>query len=182
MPPITTTLEYLVDLPLYQHEKPYWALNTAGSNFDPSIHRSENLSFASHDKILVRDIRDLPISETPTLSREGFQVLNLHVKQPNADEHKRKHEGGTVPGGKGDDDDDENQEEAAEQGGFTFETKEDTETYMRVTASTLKQELGAEFVKCYDMRLRRNVSFQRTEYDFNDFLTVEGPAQGVHVG
>jgi len=35
-------------------------------------------------------------------------------------------------------------------------------------------------VKCYELRLRKNVLFQRAQLDLNDPLLVEGPARGVH--
>jgi hypothetical protein len=56
------------------------------------------------------------------------------------------------------------------------------EAYKRETEQLLMKALGAMHVKCYDLRLRKNVIFERTQFDLNDPLHIEGPAQGAHNG
>jgi len=54
------------------------------------------------------------------------------------------------------------------------------EAYKRETERLLTEALGATHVKCYDLRLRKNIIFQRTEFDLNNPLHTEGPARGAH--
>ncbi|KAL5323981.1 hypothetical protein ACEPPN_008524 [Leptodophora sp. 'Broadleaf-Isolate-01'] len=61
-----------------------------------------------------------------------------------------------------------------------FPTAEDVIQYREETEMLLKEKLGAEFVQCYDSRLRENVLFQRRQLDLNDLTLTEGPARGVH--
>lgn len=56
------------------------------------------------------------------------------------------------------------------------------ESYKRETEQLLIEALGASHVKCYDLQLRKNIVFQRTEFDLNDPLHTEGPARGAHNG
>jgi hypothetical protein len=64
----------------------------------------------------------------------------------------------------------------------TFTTPEAVEMYKRETEGLLIEALGATHVKCYDLRLRKNIIFQRTEFDLNNPLHTEGPARGAHNG
>lgn len=64
----------------------------------------------------------------------------------------------------------------------SFESADDVEEYKRETEGLLRDELNADFVKCYELRLRKNVPFQRNRIDLNDPLLLEGPARGVHNG
>jgi hypothetical protein len=54
--------------------------------------------------------------------------------------------------------------------------------YKSETEELLKERLGAVYAICYDHRLRKNVPYRRKQYDLNDPLLREGPAQGVHNG
>jgi hypothetical protein len=63
-----------------------------------------------------------------------------------------------------------------------FTSADAVEAYKRETERLLTEVLGATHVKCYDLRLRKNVIFQRTEFDLNNPLHTEGPAQGAHNG
>ena len=63
-----------------------------------------------------------------------------------------------------------------------FNSATDIDDYRRETEALLKEELKAEYVHCYDSRLRKNLPFQHTHIDLNDPLIVEGPARGVHNG
>lgn len=63
-----------------------------------------------------------------------------------------------------------------------FQSPDHVEAYKMETETLLRDELGAAFVKCYELRLRKNVPFQRAWLDLNDPLLVEGPARGVHNG
>ncbi|KAI9785983.1 MAG: hypothetical protein M1839_008249 [Geoglossum umbratile] len=56
------------------------------------------------------------------------------------------------------------------------------EVYKAETEQLLKERLGAVFVKCYDLKLRKNIPFYRSQFDINDPLHMEGPARGAHVG
>lgn len=64
----------------------------------------------------------------------------------------------------------------------SFESVENVEEYKIDTEIVLKKELDAVFVKCYELRLRKNVPFKRDQLDLNDPLLQEGPARGVHNG
>ena len=59
---------------------------------------------------------------------------------------------------------------------------DDVKHYLEETEDLLTDKLNAVYVKCYDSRLRKNVVFQRKEFDLNDPLLTEGPARGVHNG
>lgn len=63
-----------------------------------------------------------------------------------------------------------------------FETIPQIEAYKRETEEHLSDFLGAVFVKCYDSCLRKNVTFERSQFDIADPLLKQGPAQGVHIG
>ena len=63
-----------------------------------------------------------------------------------------------------------------------FTSAEAIEAYKRETERLLTEALGATYVKCYDLRLRKNIIFQRTEFDLNNPLHTEGPARGAHNG
>jgi hypothetical protein len=63
-----------------------------------------------------------------------------------------------------------------------FEHAEDVFTYKLETEQLLKDTLGACFVKTYHHVIRKNIAFQRTEFDINDPLHTEGVAQGAHNG
>ena len=64
----------------------------------------------------------------------------------------------------------------------TFETAEAIQAYRTETEQMLKDSLNASYVKCYDLRLRQNIQFQRSEFDLNNPLHQEGPARGAHNG
>lgn len=63
-----------------------------------------------------------------------------------------------------------------------FGALEDVARYKSETEELLRKSLGAVYVKCYDMALRKNILFNRTEYDLNDPLHTEGPVRGAHNG
>ena len=63
-----------------------------------------------------------------------------------------------------------------------FTSPEALEGYKRETERLLTKFLGAAHVKCYDLRLRENVLVQRSQFDMNDPMLVEGPARGAHNG
>ncbi|MCJ1400645.1 hypothetical protein MMC11_003853 [Xylographa trunciseda] len=62
----------------------------------------------------------------------------------------------------------------------TIKTVEDVQAYKTETEAMLRDKLDATFVKCYELRTRKNVPFQREQFDINDPLLVEGPARGAH--
>lgn len=64
----------------------------------------------------------------------------------------------------------------------SFESVDDVEVYKKETEQVLREALGAEHVKCYDLRLRKNIPFHRSEFDLNNPLHIEGPARGAHNG
>jgi len=61
-----------------------------------------------------------------------------------------------------------------------FASVQAVEAYKSETEQLLRETLGAIHVKCYDLRLRKNISFHRTQFDMNDPLHIEGPARGAH--
>ena len=63
-----------------------------------------------------------------------------------------------------------------------FTSADAVEAYKRETERLLTEALGATHVKCYDLRLRKNIIFQRTEFDLNNPLLTEEPARGAHNG
>jgi hypothetical protein len=65
---------------------------------------------------------------------------------------------------------------------LALNTREEIETYRRETEDLLREEFGAVYVKCYEVRKRENVAIQRSQMDYNDPLLVEGPAKGAHNG
>jgi hypothetical protein len=73
MPDITADFEFLADLLLYQHEKPYLALLPPSVDRDPEKERFDNLEFEVHQGIPVTDIRR---QEGFTIEECGFEVLH----------------------------------------------------------------------------------------------------------
>ena len=63
-----------------------------------------------------------------------------------------------------------------------FDSPADVRGYKSETEGLLQKEMNAIFVKCYDHRLRKNITFERNQLDLNDPLLMEGPARGVHNG
>jgi hypothetical protein len=63
-----------------------------------------------------------------------------------------------------------------------FVDPEDVQKYKRETEQLLKDSLGAVHVRCYDLALRKNIIFNRTEFDLNDPLHTEGTVRGAHNG
>jgi hypothetical protein len=63
-----------------------------------------------------------------------------------------------------------------------FASPADVRQYKIETEELLRKNLEAIYVKCYDLALRKNVSFNRTEFDLNDPLHTEGPVRGAHNG
>lgn len=63
-----------------------------------------------------------------------------------------------------------------------FSTARDVLQYRLEVDSLLTEVLAAEYVLCYDSRLRRNVPSLRREIDLNDLTLTDGPARGVHNG
>ncbi|ETI24450.1 hypothetical protein G647_03819 [Cladophialophora carrionii CBS 160.54] len=61
-----------------------------------------------------------------------------------------------------------------------FATAADTDRYRAETEQILKKRFNAERVMVYDIRLRKNDSFHRSEFDVYDPLLIEGPAKGAH--
>jgi hypothetical protein len=52
--------------------------------------------------------------------------------------------------------------------------------YMKETEALLRDTFEASYVKTYDCVLRKNIIFERTEFDLADLLHTEGPARGAH--
>ena len=63
-----------------------------------------------------------------------------------------------------------------------FASVDDVQKYKSETERMLQDVLGASFVKCYDLILRKNIPFRRSQFDVNDPLHAEGPARGAHNG
>jgi hypothetical protein len=63
-----------------------------------------------------------------------------------------------------------------------FDRADDVEQYRAETEILLEEKMGAVHVKCYDSRLRKNITFVRNALDLNDLLLTEGPARGAHNG
>jgi hypothetical protein len=63
-----------------------------------------------------------------------------------------------------------------------FETIDAINGYKKETEAHLRHALKAEFVRCYDTCLRKNVVFERSQFDITDPLLKQGLAQGVHIG
>lgn len=63
-----------------------------------------------------------------------------------------------------------------------FETPADIAAYVSETKSLLKNRFEAVHVCTYDVKLRRNITFDRQVYDVDDPLVIEGPAVGAHNG
>lgn len=63
-----------------------------------------------------------------------------------------------------------------------FDCAEDIHAYIQETERLLEETFEACFVKTYHHVLRKNIPFQRTEFDINDPLHTEGVAQGAHNG
>ena len=71
MPLLHARLDFLADIPLYQHEKPYVVLLPAHEKSDPD-QRLNNLEWEAHD-VLMTDIRG--IWDTLDIDRCGFQAI-----------------------------------------------------------------------------------------------------------
>ncbi|PVH79055.1 hypothetical protein DL98DRAFT_533408 [Cadophora sp. DSE1049] len=56
----------------------------------------------------------------------------------------------------------------------------DLAEYQLETEDMLTGHLGATFVKCYDIVMRRNIIFDETVFDLRDQMHVIGPARGAH--
>ena len=54
--------------------------------------------------------------------------------------------------------------------------------YQLETEIMLTSHLEAAFVKCYDIVMRRNITFDETVFDLKDQMHVIGPARGAHNG
>ncbi|KAK0118547.1 hypothetical protein ONS95_007435 [Cadophora gregata] len=52
--------------------------------------------------------------------------------------------------------------------------------YQIETEDMLNSHLGAVFVKCYDIVMRRNIIIDETVFDLKDQMHVIGPARGAH--
>lgn len=63
-----------------------------------------------------------------------------------------------------------------------FNTPDDIQGYKLETQAMLRETLGAECVKTYEVRIRKNMPLPRSQFDYNDPLLVEGPARGAHSG
>lgn len=72
MPDVKASIEYLQKLPLYETEKPYYALLAPKEGYDPDAKRLDNLEYEVHDNITIADVRGLQ----PTLGDFGFEVLH----------------------------------------------------------------------------------------------------------
>ncbi|RDW65486.1 hypothetical protein BP5796_10178 [Coleophoma crateriformis] len=81
MPSIKASLEYLQDLEIYEHEKPYWVFLQPREGFDPNKQRLDNLEFEARYNIEVHDIREL--DSEPVLEEFGFQVFQHQSKLSN---------------------------------------------------------------------------------------------------
>ncbi|KAF2753270.1 hypothetical protein EJ05DRAFT_504923 [Pseudovirgaria hyperparasitica] len=55
-------------------------------------------------------------------------------------------------------------------------------SYCRESEELLKDFFKAEYVHCYDFKMRKNTPMILEEYDPNDRMLVEGAAVGAHVG
>ena len=71
MPSVHARLDFLADIPLYQHEKPYVVLLPAHEKSDPD-QRLNNLEWEVHD-VLATDIRGL--WDAIDIDRCGFQAI-----------------------------------------------------------------------------------------------------------
>ncbi|RMD44486.1 hypothetical protein DV735_g656, partial [Chaetothyriales sp. CBS 134920] len=78
MNPISTSLEFLTKLPLYEEDKPYILIPSAGNEkgWKPDDPRLQNLSF-SQSPVLVHDMRRL---SSYSLSSTGFQSFEHEFK------------------------------------------------------------------------------------------------------
>jgi hypothetical protein len=144
MPHVTSSIEYLQKLPLYETEKPYWCMLTPRDGFDPDEERLDNLEFETRDRITITDIRSL--GEEPSISTCGFEVMS--------------HESSVL----------------------AFESENDVQACKKETELLLMKVLGAEFVKTYELRSRKNIPIERQVFNIADPLLVEGPARGAHNG
>lgn len=63
-----------------------------------------------------------------------------------------------------------------------FETEGDVTAYKLETEKHLEVEMSAEFVKTYELRLRKNVPIYRPVMNIVDPMLYEGPARGAHNG
>lgn len=63
-----------------------------------------------------------------------------------------------------------------------LDTEPHINEYRKETEEMLRTSMQAEYVHCYDHRLRENIMFKRSQLDLNDPLLTEGPARGAHNG
>jgi hypothetical protein len=142
MPDVTSSLDFLARLPLYDTEKPYLYLPSKDEELNPDTTRLDNLEFEHHSGIVIRDLRERDLDFDDC----GF-MIKLHPS-------KFRH----------------------------FEDAKVIAAYQTETEELLRTEFDAERVIIYDVRLRKNTKFQRTEFDFLDPMLREGPAIGAHNG
>lgn len=74
MPDVTTELDYLKDLDLYNVEKPYWCFLAPHEGFDADTQRVDNLEFEAHSNIKITDVRNT--KDDIKLEEYGFQILS----------------------------------------------------------------------------------------------------------
>ncbi|KAL8950294.1 MAG: hypothetical protein Q9222_003660 [Ikaeria aurantiellina] len=153
MPSVYATIEYLADIPLYHHEKPYLVLASAQKELVADL-RTNNLEWETHENILLTDIREH--WQSITIDRYGFQVVNhnsgfldfdtlpsLHKYQRETEELLRQQFPSSYV--------------------VCYDLKNVNELRLR-------------------SKLRKNTDFQRSTIDLRDPFLVEGPAKGAHSG
>jgi len=64
----------------------------------------------------------------------------------------------------------------------TFQEPGDVKDYKHETQEMLAARFDAVKVITYEVRLRKNQTFARNEFDYFDPMLVEGPAVGAHNG
>jgi len=64
----------------------------------------------------------------------------------------------------------------------SFDNLDDINLYTLETETLLMQRFKALKVLTYEVKLRKNLQFERESYDVNDKLVIEGPAKGAHAG
>jgi hypothetical protein len=65
-----TSIDFIADLQLYQHEKPYLVLLPADKKWDTEKVKTDNLQFERHNNITISDIRQQEV--VPHLAMIGF--------------------------------------------------------------------------------------------------------------
>lgn len=65
---------------------------------------------------------------------------------------------------------------------LSFQSADDVKAHKAETEDLLRKQLGAVYVRCYELRERKNMRFERNQFDLHDPLLVEGPARGAHNG